>query len=97
MITKFMLWKKDACVSTTVIWEISLKEVGRSQSEQSLNYSWEQKKMFVRCLCKVSNDMRARLVVGFRRYIVPIKSPTIKVPRPSYKTDNFYQNITTVL
>lgn len=55
------------------------------------------KKMFVRCLCKVSNDMRARLVVGFRRYIVPIKSPTIKVSRPSYKTDNFYQKITTVL
>lgn len=42
MITKFMIWKKDAYVSTTVIWETSLKEVGRSQSEQSLNYSWEQ-------------------------------------------------------
>lgn len=57
------------------------------RSEQSLNYSWEQKKMFVRCLCKVSNDMRARLVVVFEdilsqskvqllRYLAPLTRQT---------------------
>lgn len=86
MITKFILWKKDACVSTTVIWEISLKEVWRSQSEQSLNYSWEQKKMFFRCLCKVSNDMRARLVEGFRRYIAETLLSQSKVQLLRYIT-----------
>lgn len=44
------------------------------------------KQMFVWSLCKVSNDMRARLVVGFRRYIAETLLSQSKVQLLRYIT-----------